>query len=114
MPAAVGKTDPVADIGQLEVPATTLTALYTAPLRAKRQLKSIVIANRTGGALTYRLSLAVQGEADNVKQYLCYDLSLPANESDIWEFGDTIPVRQTDVIRVYASGVGLTAQAFLE
>jgi len=97
-------------LGQLDIPATTLSTLYTVPAATSATVSSLVIANRTSSSKTFRASVAVAGAADDPKQYLFYDVQLGKNESFSATLGLTLGA--ADVVRVYASGAGLSANLF--
>ena len=85
-------------LAQVAPLATTLTDAYTVP--ALRQATIEVVICNTAGAATVRISHAVNGAADNVKQYLVYDYPLAIGETKAtarWT------ARANDVIRVYSS-----------
>ena len=87
-------------LGQIALPATTLTPLYTVPSLAEAVVSTLYVCNR-GDYMVFRLSVAVAGEADNPKQYLYYDIPIPANETLAATVGITMAA--TDEIRGYAS-----------
>ena len=103
--AIVGKV-----LGQIALPATTLTDVYEVPAGTEASVSTVNVCNRSATDRTFRLSVAVAGEADDPKQYLAYDTVVPAN--------DSIPVRvgmllaETDVIRAYASTTDLSINVF--
>jgi hypothetical protein len=68
-------------LGQLDPAATTTTVLYTVPDMTQTTISSIVAANRTGSAITFRLSVHVAGAGADDKQFLYYDKSVAANDS---------------------------------
>ena len=68
-------------LGQLDPAATTTTVLYTVPDKTQTTVSSIVAANRTGSAITFRLSVHVAGASADDKQFLFYDKSVAANDS---------------------------------
>ena len=68
-------------LGQLDPSATTTTTLYTVPDKTMTTISSVVAANRTGSAITFRLSVHVDGAGADDKQYLYYDKSVAANDS---------------------------------
>ena len=74
-------TDSLKVLGQLDPSATTTTTLYTVPDLTQTTISSIVAANRTGSAITFRLSVHVAGAGADDKQYLYYDKSVAANDS---------------------------------
>jgi hypothetical protein len=84
-------------LGQSAPLATTLTDAYTAA--AKTVVSSVVICNRGAAQILVRISVAVAGAADATKQYLYYDLPVPANDTFIATIGITMGI--ADVVRVY-------------
>ena len=102
--------DVIKVLGQLAAAATTTETLYTVPNLAQTTTSSLVICNRTVGVLTYRVSIHVEGAGDDDKQYLYYDKTLAANESFSAVLGMTLG--QSDVVKTYASDVGLTFTLF--
>ena len=97
-------------LGQLDPAATTTTVLYTVPDKTQTTVSSVVAANRTGSAITFRLSVHVAGATANDKQYLYYDKSVAANDSLTIVIGITL--NQTDVIKVYTSAVDMSFNIF--
>ena len=97
-------------LGQLDPSATTTTTLYTVPDKTMTTVSSIVAANRTGSAITFRLSVHVEGASADDKQYLYYDKSIAANDSLTIVIGITI--NQTDVVKVYTSAVNMSFNMF--
>ena len=97
-------------LGQLDPAATTVTTLYTVPDMTQTTVSSIVAANRTGSAITFRLSVHVGGATANDKQYLYYDKSVAANDSLSIVLGMTL--NQTDVVKVYTSAVDMSFNVF--
>ena len=59
-------------LGQLDPAATTVTVLYTVPDMTQTTVSSIVAANRTGSAITFRLSVHVAGASADDKQFLYF------------------------------------------
>ena len=97
-------------LGQLDPSATTTTVLYTVPDMTQTTVSSIVAANRTGSAITFRLSVHVAGAGADDKQYIYYDKSVAANDTLTIVIGITL--NQTDVIKVYASAVNMSFNIF--
>ena len=97
-------------LGQLDPAATTITVLYTVPNMTQTTVSSIVAANRTGSAITFRLSVHVAGASANDKQFIYYDKSVAANDSLTLVIGITL--NQTDVIKVYTSAVDMSFNMF--
>ena len=97
-------------LGQLDPAATTVTVLYTVPDMTQTTVSSIVAANRTGSAITFRLSVHVAGADANDKQYLFFDKSVAANDSLSIVIGITL--NQADVVKVYTSAVDMSFNMF--
>jgi len=103
-------TDSLKVLGQLDPSATTTTVLYTVPDLTQTTISSIVAANRTGSAITFRLSVHVAGAGADDKQYLYYDKSVGANDSLTIVIGITL--NQDDVLKVYTSAVDMSFNVF--
>jgi len=97
-------------LGQVDPAATTTTVLYTVPDMTQTTISSIVAANRTGSAITFRLSVHVAGAGADDKQYIYYDKSVAANDSLSIVIGITL--NQTDVLKVYTSAVDMSFNVF--
>ena len=97
-------------LGQSDPAATTVTTLYTVPDKTMTTVSSIVASNRTGSAITFRLSVHVEGASADDKQYLYYDKSVAANDSLTIVIGITL--NQTDVVKVYTSAVNMSFNMF--
>jgi hypothetical protein len=93
-------------LGQISSAATTLEDLYTVPDLSVTTTSSLVVCNRTLGALSFRFAVRVGGATIDDKHYLYYDKTVAANDSFTAVLGLTL--NETDVVSVYASGVGLT------
>ena len=97
-------------LGQIDPSATTVTTLYTVPDMTQTTVSSIVAANRTGSAITFRLSVHVAGASADDKQYLYYDKSVAANDSLTIVIGITL--NQADVVKVYTSASNMSFNMF--
>ena len=102
--------DVIKVLGQLDPSATTPTTLYTVPALNQTTVRSFVVCNRTGGAVSFRLSIHVNDASADNKQYLYYDKSVAANETFTAVLGLTLG--QNDVVKVYAGGTGLSFNMF--
>ena len=102
--------DTLSVLGQVDPSATTTTTLYTVPDKTMTTVSSIVAANRTGSAITFRLSVHVEGASADDKQYLYYDKSVAANDSLKIVIGITL--NQSDVVKVYTSAVDMSFNMF--
>ena len=103
-------SDYIKILGQLSPSANTLSSLYVVPISASTTISSIFIANTTAISTSFRASVAFTGETDSVKQYLYYDVSLPANDTFVATVG--ITMSQNDVFRVYAGISGISFNLF--
>ncbi len=97
-------------LGQLAAAATTEEDLYTSPNLTQVTCSSLVVANRTASALTFRVSISVDDAATATKDYLFYDVSLAGNSTLTATLGITLG--QNDTVRTYASGTGLSFNLF--
>jgi len=97
-------------LGQAAPAATTETALYTVPAATETILSTLTVANRSGSAATFRVSVSVNGAATATKDYLAYDLTCSANGFIAFTIGATVDA--TDVVRVYASSADLSFNLF--
>lgn len=90
-------------LGQLAPAATTLSTLYTVPAATTAAVSTIVVSNTSSSADTFRIAIAVNGAADNIKQYIYRDIPIPGNNTFACTFGITMGAG--DVMRCY-SGSG--------
>jgi len=97
-------------LAQLEVPAASLTDTYTVPAATSTVISSFTVTNRNAATRRFRLSIAVGGAADSVKQYLYYDQNVASNTTFAATLGITIAT--TDVIRIYGNNTGLSINIF--
>jgi glucose-6-phosphate dehydrogenase assembly protein OpcA len=97
-------------LGQSNPSATTATTLYTVPASTQAVVSTIVIANLTATAATFRIAVRVAGAALANSQYVAYDITVGASDSTALTLGITL--NATDVITVYASTANLTFTAF--
>ncbi len=97
-------------LGQVNPLAATLTDGYTVPALTETIVSSITVAERSGVATSFRISIAVAGAADSVEQYIAYDVAIAANEAKSFTLGVTLAT--TDVIRVFATLATLSFNIF--
>ncbi len=97
-------------LGQSNPAATTATTLYTVPASTQTIVSTVTVTNQAASAATYRISIRIAAAADNAKQYIAYDVSLPANSSDTLTLGLTLGA--TDLLVVYASSATMSFSAF--
>lgn len=97
-------------LGQVAPLATTETDLYSVPAATSAVASSITVCNRGATAATFRVSASQAAAATANKNYVYYDLDLPANETFIATIGLTLAT--TDIVRVYASTANLSFGLF--
>jgi glucose-6-phosphate dehydrogenase assembly protein OpcA len=97
-------------LGQSKPSATTATTLYTVPSATQAVVSTIVIANLTATAATFRIAVRVAGATLADSQYVAYDITVGASDSTALTLGVTL--NATDVVTVYSSTANLTFTAF--
>ena len=97
-------------LGQANPAATTATTLYTVPAATNAVVSTIVIANQTSTAATYRISVRPAGAAQTNAMYVAYDVTVAASDSTALTLGITMGA--TDVLTVYGSSATLSFTAF--
>ena len=90
--------------------AATLTAAYTVPGSTEAIISTLTVANRSGTATSFRVSIAVGGAGDSNEQYLYYDIPIGGNDTFAATLGITLAA--TDVVRVYATLATLSFNLF--
>lgn len=90
--------------------ATTLTSIYTVPASTSSTVSSIVVCNTTANVSTFRISVAKNGAADVLTQYIYYNQPIESYSSFIITIGITLAA--TDVIRVYSGNANITYNVF--
>ena len=102
--------DVIKVLGQLDVSATTITTLYTVPDLAQTTVSSLVICNRGGSGITFRVSIHVAGAGADDKQFIFYDETLAATTTRTVVIG--MCLNQADVVKVYASAANVSFNMF--
>ena len=97
-------------LGQAALAATTLTDVYTVPAGKSAVISTVFICNRSASPVAVRLSVAVAGTADDDKQYIAYEQSIPARETLSITAGITLAA--TDVLRAYAASADISVNVF--
>lgn len=80
------------------------------PAATNTVVSTIIIANRSAVATTFRISVAPGGAADAPEQYIAYDAPIDANDSVPLTIGASLAA--TDVVRVYATLATLSFNGF--
>ena len=97
-------------LGQSQPVAATLTTLYTVPVATSASGSTLVVCNQTGGTVRIRISAAVAGAADALKQYLLYDTDLQKRSPLTLTLGFALGA--TDVVRVQTDTAGVSFTLF--
>lgn len=97
-------------LGQSKPGAASLTDAYTVPALTQATISSIVVANQSSVATSFRISIAVAGAVDTPAQYLYYDI--PINGNDTFVFTGGITLGAADVVRVYNTLATLSFNIF--
>jgi glucose-6-phosphate dehydrogenase assembly protein OpcA len=97
-------------LGQSNPAATTLTTLYTVPASTSTVVSTIVIANLSTSAATFRVAIRPAGASIANQHYLAYDAAVAANDSVFLTLG--VSLATTDVVSVYASSANVAFAAF--
>jgi hypothetical protein len=97
-------------LGQVNPSATTATTLYTVPSAKSAVVSTLVVANLSTSAATYRVAIRPGGATLANTHYIAYDVALSANDSTALTLGITLAT--TDVITVYASSANVNFTAF--
>lgn len=87
-------------LGQADLTDTNLTDVYTVPAGTETVISTIIIANRTASATTFRIALKPDGAAISNSMYIAYDVPLPASDATTLTLGITL--NATDVVAVQA------------
>jgi hypothetical protein len=97
-------------LGQNDLPATTMTDVYTVPASTETVISTIIIANRTASAETFRIAIRPNGATLADEHFIAFDVPIAANDSTTLTLGITLDA--TDVLSVYASAVDLSVNVF--
>ncbi len=103
-------TDVIKVLGQVDVSATTTTTLYTAPDLTQTTVSSLVICNRGGSGITFRVSVHVGGAGADDKQFIFYDEALAATTTRTVVIG--MCLNQADIVKVYSSAANVSFNMF--
>ena len=87
-------------LGQADLTNTDLTTVYTVPSSTESVISTIILANRTASATTFRIAIRPDGAAISNSHYIAYDVPLAANDSTTLTLG--ITVNAADLISVKA------------
>ena len=97
-------------LGQVNPSATTATTLYTVPSATQTIVSTIVVANLTTSAASFRISIRPAGATQTNAMFVAYDVTVGASDSTALTLG--ITMNATDIITVFASSANLAFTAF--
>ena len=97
-------------LGQSAPAATTATSAYTVPSATEAVVSTVVVANRSVTAGTYRLAVQPDGATLANQHYIAYDVPLAGNDSVALTLGITMDA--ADVVTVYASTADFSFNLF--
>ena len=97
-------------LGQSAPSAATETDVYTVPAATTAVLSTVVVANRSASAVTYRIAVRPDGATLANQHYIAYDVSVGASDSTTITLGITMDAG--DVLTVYASTGDLSFNVF--
>ena len=97
-------------LGQSAPGATTNTDVYTVPAATTAVLSTIVVANRSASAVTYRIAVRPDGVTLADQHYIAYDVNVGASDSTTITLGITMDAG--DVLSVYAGTGDLSFNVF--
>ena len=103
-------SDTLKVLAQISPNAAVLTTAYTVPALTSTTASSCVICNTNATTSYFRISVAIGGAADALKQYLYYDLPLAGNDTFIATIGVTMAAG--DIISVRGADAGLAFNFF--
>ena len=90
--------------------ANTPQTLYTVPSATSAVSSSIVICNRSGSQVTYRIAIRPAGATLANQHYIAYDTPIAAYDSAALTIGVTLAA--TDVVTVQSSSTSTTFSIF--
>jgi hypothetical protein len=97
-------------LAQAAPSATTNTDVYTVGSGKSAVISTMVIANRTGTAATYRIAIRPGGATIANQHYIAYGVLLAASDSTTLTLGITLAA--TDVVTVYCSTADTSVSLF--
>jgi hypothetical protein len=97
-------------LGRSAPGATTSTTIYTVPSQTEAVISTIMIANRSNTAASYRIAIVPSGETLGNSHYIAYDVTIGALDSTALTLG--LALGSGNALIVYASNANLTFSAF--
>lgn len=97
-------------LGQAAPSAATDTDVYEVPSATQAVVSTVVIANRSSSAGTYRIAVRAGGASISNEHYLAYDTPIDGNDSTTLTIGITLGA--ADVITAYCSSADMSINVF--
>lgn len=97
-------------LGLVAPAAATLTTLYTVPGSTQAVGSTLIVANRSNIATSFRIAVRPLGAGISDEMYSFYDIPIPGNDSFAATIG--LSLQATDVVSVYAAIDTLSFQLF--
>jgi hypothetical protein len=97
-------------LGQVNTAVDTLTTLYTVPVATSTIISTLAVCNQANTASTYRIAIRPAGATIDLKHYINYNTTVPANDTVTLAIGITLAA--TDVITVSSNSVLVSFLAF--
>lgn len=97
-------------LGQSSPSADSLTSAYTVPASTEAVISTIVVANRSGTATSFRLAVRPNGASVADQHYIAYDVAIDGNAVIALTLGITMDA--SDVLSVYADDATLSFSVF--
>lgn len=97
-------------LGQSNPAAATLTTAYTVPAATSTVVSTIVVANRSATATSFRIAVLPGGGTVADTDYIYYDLPIDGNDTFACTFGITLETGS--IIQVYATLATLAFNIF--
>ena len=86
-------------LGQANMTAETATDVYTVPSSTEAVISTVILANLSATANTYRISIRPNGASQADSHYIAYDVAISGNDSTTLTLGITLDA--ADVITCY-------------
>lgn len=98
-------------LGQLAPAAADANGMYTVPASTSSVVSTIIVANRSATADTFRISLTKSGDGEGTSpSFIAYETPIGGNDSTIISLGITLAAG--DKIRVRSTNGTLSFNAF--
>lgn len=97
-------------LGQAAPAAATDTNVYTVPAATETVISTIIIANRSATAGTFRLAVRPNAATIANQHYVAFDVPLAGNDSTTLTLGITVDA--SDVITVNCSTANMSVSVF--